>query len=305
LGTNTRGVLCHFEGQAYARSTTATFKFCKTFKLECDASGIGIGGVLMQDGKSVAYFSEKLHGPVLNYSTYDKELYALVRSLETWRHYLWPKEFLIHSDHESLKYLCSQNNMNHRYAKWVEFIESFPYIIRHKKGKDNIIADTLSRRYTLFSQLDCRIFGLKSIKEQYALDPDFKNVLLNCNEGRTWNKFVVNDGFVFRANSLCIPVGSVHLLLMQEAHGGGLMVHFGAKKMEDVLASHFFWPKMRRDVERFVSRCTTCQKAKSRLNPHGSYIPLPVPSIPWADISMDFVLGLPRTKRGRDSILLW
>jgi hypothetical protein len=140
------------------------------------------------------------------------------------------------------------------------------------------------------SQLDCRIFGLESIIEQYALDPNFKDVLLNCNEGRTWNKFVVNDGFVFRANRLCIPVGSVHLLLMQEAHGGGLMGHFGAKKTEDVLASHFFWPKMRRDVERFVSRRTTCQKAKSRLNPHGLYIPLPVPSIPWADISMDFVL---------------
>jgi hypothetical protein len=154
----------------------------------------------------------------------------------------------------------------------------------------------------LLSQLDCRIFGLESIKEQYAHDPDFNNVLMNCKEGRTWNKFVINDGFVFRANRLCIPVGSVRLLLMQEAHGGGLMGHFGAKKTKDVLASHFFWPKMRRDVERFVACYTTCQKAKSRLNPHCLYMPLPVPSIPWVDISMDFVLGLPKTKRGRDSI---
>jgi hypothetical protein len=115
---------------------------------------------------------------------------------------------------------------------------------------------------------------------------------------------MVNDGFVFRANRLCIPIGSVHLLLMQEAHGGGLMGHFGAKKTEDILASHLFWPKMRRDVEWFVSRCTTYQKAKSRLNPHDLYIPLPVPSIPWADISMNFVLGLPWTKRGRDSIFV-
>jgi hypothetical protein len=278
--------------------------FGKTFELECDASGVGIGGVLMQNGKPVAYFSEKMTGPVLNYSTYDKELYALVRSLQTWRHYLWPKEFVIHSDHESLKYIRSQNNLNRRHAKWVEFIESFPYIIKHKKGKDNVIADALSRRYTMLSQLDCRIFGLESIKEQYALDADFKDVLLNCREGRTWNKFVINDGYLFRANRLCIPAGSVRLLLLQEAHGGGLMGHFGAKKTADVLVTHFFWPQLRRDVERFVSRCTTCQKAKSRLNPHGLYMPLPVPSIPWADISMDFVLGLPRTKRGRDSIFV-
>ncbi|WVZ58317.1 hypothetical protein U9M48_008598 [Paspalum notatum var. saurae] len=269
--------------------------FGKTFELECDASGVGIGGVLMQENKPVAYFSEKLSGPVLNYSTYDKELYALVRSLET----------ICHSfDHESLKHIRSQLKLNRRHAKWVEFIESFPYVIKHKKGKDNVIADALSRRYAMLSQLDCRIFGLESIKEQYANDDDFKDVILHCKQGRTWDKYVINEGFVFRANRLCIPVGSVRLLLMQEAHGGGLMGHFGVKKTQDVLSTHFFWPRMKRDVERFVARCTTCHKAKSRLNPHGLYMPLPVPSTPWEDISMDFVLGLPRTKRGRDSIFV-
>src|SRR5436189_4314142 len=71
-----------------------------------------------------------------------------------------------------------------------------------------------------------------------------------------------------------------------------------------MLADHFYWPKMRRDVERYVQRYVTCHKAKSKLNPYGLYTPLPVPSIPWEDISMDFILGLPRTKRGSDSIFV-
>src|SRR5438105_1451970 len=91
--------------------------FNKTFELECDARGIDLGGVLLQEGKPAIYFSEKLSGACLNYSTYDKELYALVRTLETWQHYLWPKEFVIHSNHESLKHIRSQEKLNRRHAK--------------------------------------------------------------------------------------------------------------------------------------------------------------------------------------------
>ena len=86
--------------------------FSKTFKIECDASRIGIRAVLMQEKRPIAYFSEKLNGAALNYPTYDKELYALMRALETWQHYLWPKEFVIHTDHESLKHLKGQGKLN-------------------------------------------------------------------------------------------------------------------------------------------------------------------------------------------------
>ena len=115
----------------------------------------------------------------------------------------------------------SQAKLNHRHAKWVEFIETFPYVIKHMKGKENVIANAMSRRYTMLSQLDFKIFGLETIKDQYVHDAEFKDVLQNCKEGRTWNKFVLNDGFVFRANKLCIPASSVRLLLLQEVHGGG------------------------------------------------------------------------------------
>ncbi|RVX01200.1 Retrovirus-related Pol polyprotein from transposon 297 [Vitis vinifera] len=83
--------------------------FSRTLEIECDASGIGIGAVLMEK-RPLTYFSEKVNGATLNYPTYAKELYALVRALETWQHYLWTKEFVIHTDHESLKHLKGQVN---------------------------------------------------------------------------------------------------------------------------------------------------------------------------------------------------
>jgi hypothetical protein len=91
--------------------------FNKTFEIECDASRIGIGAVLMQDRRPIAFFSEKLSGASLKYPTYDKGLYALVRALETWQHYLWPREFVIHTDHESLKHLKGQGKLNQRHAR--------------------------------------------------------------------------------------------------------------------------------------------------------------------------------------------
>jgi hypothetical protein len=90
--------------------------FGKTFELECDASEIGIGGVLLQKGIPVTYFSENLSRPSLNYSTYDKELYALVHILETWQHYLWLEELVIDSDHESLKHMRGQAKLNKHHA---------------------------------------------------------------------------------------------------------------------------------------------------------------------------------------------
>ncbi|XP_071902682.1 uncharacterized protein [Coffea arabica] len=97
---------------------------------------------------------------------------------------------------------------------------------------------------------------------------------------------------------------SLSLLLVHEAHSGSLMGHFGAAKTLVVLQEHFYWPKMRRDVERVVGRCIVCHKAKSKTQPFGLYTPLPVPTTPWIDISMNFVLGLPRSRKGHDSIFV-
>jgi hypothetical protein len=152
--------------------------------------------------------------PSLSYLTYGKELDALVHVLETWQHYLWPKEFAINSDHESLKNIRGQAKLNKCHAKCVEFIKTFLYIIKHKKGKDNVIADALSRHYTMLSQLHHKIFGLEPLKELYAIDFDFKDAYENCREGRTWNKYVLHDGLLYHANKFYVPASSVRLLFL-------------------------------------------------------------------------------------------
>jgi hypothetical protein len=151
--------------------------FSKTFEIESDASGVGIGDVLMQNGRPVAYHSEKLDGARLSYPIYDKELFALVRVLEVWQHYLWPKEFVIRSDHESLIFLKIQENLNKYHAKWVEFIESYPYVIKCKKVKENVVADALSRKNNiLLRRIDTHILGLDEINDLYPSDPFFGEI---------------------------------------------------------------------------------------------------------------------------------
>ena len=97
-----------------------------------------------------------------------------------------------------------------------------------------MIDDALSRRYTMFSQLNHEIFGLETIKGLYADDLDFKDSFENCREGRRWQKFVLCEGLLYRTKKLCVPASFVCLLLLKEAHGGGLMRHFYVKKSEDV-----------------------------------------------------------------------
>jgi hypothetical protein len=156
-------------------------------------------------------------------------------------------------------------------------------------GKENIVVDALSCRYVLLSTLDARFLGFEHIKKLHKADSDFANVYNVC-ETSTFRL----DGYLFKESHLCVPLSSIHELLVREAHEGGLVGHFGVVKTLDVLHEHFYWFKMKKDVQHICDKCIICRKAKSRTQPHGLYIPLPVPKEPWVDISMDFVLCLQR-----------
>ena len=91
---------------------------------------------------------------------------------------------------------------------------------------------------------------------------------------------------------------------MAEVHWGALGGHFGRDKTLDLVQADFYWPKLNRDVDRLVKQCHVCHLAKTRNQNNGLYMPLPVPMAPWENISLDFVVGLPRTQRNKDSIMV-
>jgi hypothetical protein len=118
----------------------------KSFSIYCDASGQGLGCVLMQDGRMVAYTSWQLRKHEVNYQTYDLELAAVVHALKIWRHYLMGKRYELYTNHKSLKYIFTQSNLNLRQRRWLELIKDYDLGVNYHPGKANVVADALSRR---------------------------------------------------------------------------------------------------------------------------------------------------------------
>ena len=111
-----------------------------------DASLNGLGCVLMQEGKVVAYASRQLKPHEKNYPTHDLELPVIVFALKIWRHYLYGEKYFIYTYHKSLKYLPSQRELNYRQRRWMELIKDYDCVIDYHQGKANIVVDALSRK---------------------------------------------------------------------------------------------------------------------------------------------------------------
>ncbi|KAF8093386.1 hypothetical protein N665_0383s0018 [Sinapis alba] len=270
------------------------------FELHCDASKLGIGAVLSQQGRPIAYYSEKMAGARVRYSTYDIEFYAIVQAIKHWRHYLAHTEFVLFTDHVALKYLGSQDKISARHASWTAYLQQFTFVIKHQSGKLNKVADALSRRHSLVATLQVSVPGFECLSELYPSDSFFTPIWTDLANGVV-SEYSMVDQFIFRGNRLCVPTSSFRLQIIKELHSEG---HVGRDRTLKLVSDSYFWPSLRRDVERFVARCTVCQQAKGQASNAGLYLPLPVPTQPWSDLSMDFVLGLPWTQRSNDSIFL-
>lgn len=158
--------------------------FEKMFEVNCDASWIGIGGVLSQEGRPISFFSEKLSGSKKNYSTYDLGSYAIVQSLKHWHHYLVQREFILITDHETLKYINGQHKLSMRHTKWVVYLQEFIFALRHQTGSLNRVTDALSRRMLLLTTMSTRVAGFETFTNMYVVDPSFGRIFEEVTDGK-------------------------------------------------------------------------------------------------------------------------
>lgn len=313
----------------------ATYKNNLPLRVECDASDFALGAVLsqLQDEKwhPLAYFSKSLNETERNYEIYDKELMAILVSLEEWRQYLLSTEVPIEiwSDHQNLGYFREPQKLNRRQARWFSELQDYNFSLHHKAGSLMGKPDAITRRPDLdrgqgdnkdvvvlkaeyFRSVALRVTDIPTqsfatIYERVRKASGQKDsVVEKALESKEKGWVQRDDGVVEWKGRIYIPRHSVlreDLLMMY--HDAPMAGHPGQYKMHELITRDYWWPGVLRDVKRYVNGCSLCQAnkplhrpAKIPLSPHD------VPSAPWEVVSMDIIGPLPESK-GKNAILVF
>ena len=305
------------------------------FVVYSDASKQGLGCVLMQRDRVIAYASRQLKTHEVNYPTHDLELAAIVFALKIWRHYLYGEKCHVFTDHKSLKFLMSQKDLNSRQRRWLELIKDYDLVIDYHPGKANVVADALSRKSSsslaniqsfylplliqfrelqlnldstsegaLLAKFTLRPTLIDKIKELQEVDDELKGWRQKCVDGQAPDFTVRNDGVLSYKGRMCVPKNDeLKKTILDEAHISAYAMHPGNTKMYHTLKQDYWWSGMKKDIAEYVTKCLICQQIKAEhQRPAGMLNPLPIPEWKWEHITMDFVSSLPRTARGYDAI---
>jgi hypothetical protein len=241
----------------------------KTFSIYCDASGQGLGCVLIQDGHVVAYASRQLRKHEAHYPTRDLELAAVVHALKIWRHYLMGKRCELYTYHKSLKDIFTQSNLNLRQRRWLELIKDYDLGINYHPGKANVVADALSRRSHVsqlvvdsmpfelceeFDELNLRIItnteatemevGSSLVQEIWRgqlEDEKVQEIKCNIKEEKSPGFSEDDEGVLWYKGRICVPnVKELKDKILHEAHESAYSIYPGGNKMyHDLKATYW------------------------------------------------------------------
>ncbi|WRX13589.1 Reverse transcriptase domain - like 10 [Theobroma cacao] len=263
------------------------------YTIFCDASRVGLGCVLMQHGKVIAYASRQLKRHEQNYPTHDLEMAAIVFALKIWRHYLYGETCEVYTNHKSLKYIFQQRDLNLWQRRWMELLKDYDCIILYHPSKANVVADALSRKLmgslahistnrrslireihslgdkgvhlevteatALLTHFRVRLILIDRIKEAQSKD-DFVAKALEDPQGRKGKMFTKGtDGVLRYGTRLYVPNrDGLKREILEEAHMATYVVHLGATKMYQDLNEVYWWEGLKRDVAEFICKCLVC-----------------------------------------------
>jgi hypothetical protein len=281
---------------------------------------------------TIVYASRQLRKHEKNYPTHDLELAVVVHALKIWRHYMIGNKCKIFTDHKSLKYIFTQNELNLRLRRWLELIKDYDFEIQYHLGKANVVADALSRKgqvnniathlmsqelcweteqlnLGMLNSMEATVMEVESTLEQeihkgQESDEKIKEIKAQISLGKALDFTEDEQGTVWFKKRICVPeIEHIRQLILREAHDSAYSIHPGSTKMYQDLKKKYWWYGLKRDVATHVALSDVCQRVKAEhQRPTGLLQPLKVPKWKWEEISMDFIVGLPRTRDGYDSI---
>jgi Reverse transcriptase (RNA-dependent DNA polymerase)/RNase H-like domain found in reverse transcriptase/Integrase zinc binding domain/Chromo (CHRromatin Organisation MOdifier) domain/gag-polyprotein putative aspartyl protease len=304
--------------------------FSQPFEVMVDASLLGTGAVLLQDGHPVAYESHKLSSAEKNYSTGEQEMLAVIRALTVWRVYLEGPQFTVLTDHNPNTFFGSMKDLSRRQVRWSEFLSRYNFDWKYIPGKKNI-SDGLSRISLTstdksYPSLSCititamtrshtpRSSGVPHSKggEELRILTDLEQQIVAAYQNDEWYKDPVNivnltmrDGLWYAIdNTISVPK-PIRQSILEEAHDALTGAHLGITKTIKKIRRHYQWPHLKDDVTEWINTCMECMRNKSHKTiSQGLLQPLPIPTRRFGSISMDFVTCLPKSPQKNDAIFV-
>lgn len=262
--------------------------FSQQFIIETDASGGGIGAVLMKQGQPIAFMSKVLTTQHQALSVCEKELLALVIAIQKWRPYLIGRKFVVRTDHQSLKHLLEQRISTPAQQRWLTKLMGYDYTVTYKKGKENSAADALSRVPMEFTSNDSQLYAISVIhntfmdrvKATYQADTHLQAKIQECIANPTaTTTYQWNGEFLLRKGKVVVGKDSgLRWDILLHHHDGAIGGHSGTQATYKRIIQHMYWKGLKKDVYHHVQACLICQQHKGEnVASPGLLQPIPIP----------------------------